>query len=398
MKAPRRTPLFFLLLAGCAVLRAAEPSLQEVVRDSLEFSAAQYTVLLAQLDGRDGYPRSVAKGEITLVRPTDWTSGFFPGSLWYLFEATGDPKWREAAARATAGLKAMQDNRLTHDLGFMLYCSYGNGLRLTRDGAYRDVLLAGAESLGTRFNGTVGSIQSWDRKEWAFPVIIDNMMNLELLCWAARAGNRPRYRDIAVAHADTTLRNHYRPDGSSYHVVNYDPATGQAVQHITHQGAADESAWARGQMWGLYGFTLMYRETRDPRYLAQAKKIAGFVLGHPRLPADKVPYWDFDAPAIPGAPRDASAAAIMCSALFELSDYVDPATAGRYAAVAEQQLRSLASPAYRAKPGGNHGFLLMHSTGNLPKNDEIDVPINYADYYFLEALLRCKARLERPAI
>ncbi|MDB6169587.1 MAG: glucuronyl hydrolase [Verrucomicrobia bacterium] len=395
-KIPRLASFLALLLAGSVPLAAAaEPPMREVVRDSLEFSAAQYAFMLSSLEGRPGYPRSVAKGEITLVPASDWTSGFFPGSLWYLFEATGDPKWRMAAATATAGLKAMKENRHTHDLGFMLYCSYGNALRLAGDADDREVLLAAAESLSTRFNATVGSIKSWDHGQWAFPVIIDNMMNLELLCWAARAGNQPRYREIAVAHADTTLRNHFRADGSSYHVVAYDPVTGKPLLHVTHQGAADESAWARGQAWGLYGFTMMYRETRDRRYLEQAKKIADFLVNHPRLPADKIPYWDFDAPDIPAAPRDASAAAIMCSALLELSDNVEPAAAGRYAAVAEQQLRSLASPAYRAKPGENHGFLLMHSTGNFPKRDEVDVPINYADYYFLEALLRSKARLAR---
>ena len=398
MNCHRFAPLSLLLLAGFTALRAAEPPLQDVVRDSLEFSAAQYSRMLARVEGKVGNPRTVAKDEVKLVGATDWTCGFFPGSLWYLFEATGDPKWRDAAAKATAGLESAQDNRRSHDVGFILYCSYGNGLRLTGDPAYRPVLLKGAESLGTRFNAKVGSLQSWDRRHgWEFPVIIDNMMNLELLLWAARAGNTPRYRDIAVAHADTTLRNHYRPDASSYHVVDYDPATGQVLHRVTHQGAADGSAWARGQMWGLYGFTLMYRETREPRYLEQAKKIAEFVLNHPRLPADKIPYWDFDAPDIPQAPRDVAAAAIMCSALFELSDLVDAATGRRYAACAEQQLRTMASPAYRAKLGENHDFLLMHATGNLPAHDEIDVPINYADYYFLEALLRCKARLARPA-
>ncbi|MDB6165933.1 MAG: glucuronyl hydrolase [Lacunisphaera sp.] len=394
MKTRLLLSLLISLSAGLLDLRAAEPPLQEVVRDSLDFSAAQYSRMLARLDGRSGYPRSVAKGEMTLVRANDWTSGFFPGSMWYLFEATGDPKWRAAAAKFTAGLESVKDNRGTHDLGFVLYCSYGNGFRLTGDAAYRSVLLAGAQSLSTRFNSNVGSLKSWDgRKQWPFPVIIDNMMNLELLLWAAKAAGAPRFRDIALSHADTTLHNHFRADGSSYHVVDYDPVSGKVRSRVTHQGAADESAWARGQAWGLYGFTMMYRETREARYLEHAKKIAAFLLNHPRLPADKVPYWDFDAPNIPAAPRDSSAAAIMCSALWELSDYVDTATARGYRAVAEQQLRSLASPVYRAKPGENHDFLLMHATGNFPRNDEIDVPINYADYYFLEALLRCKARL-----
>jgi rhamnogalacturonyl hydrolase YesR len=387
----------FVTAVGLGGLRAAEAPMQEVVRDSLQFSAAQYSHLLASVEGKAGYPRTIAKGETKLITPNDWTCGFFPGSLWYLFEATGDAKWRAAAVQQTAGLEEVQHNRGTHDLGFMLYCSYGNGLRLTGDPHYRTVLLTGAESLCTRFNPKVGCIQSWNaRKGWEFPVIIDNMMNLELLFWAAQAGPTPRFREIALTHADTTLRHHFRPDGSSYHVVDYDPATGAVRKRQTAQGAADDSSWARGQMWGLYGFTLMYRHTHDPRYLAQAQKIAAFVINHPRLPADKVPYWDFDAPGIPDAPRDSSAAAIMASALLELADYVDAATSRAYVAVAEQQLRSLSSPAYRAKLGENHGFLLLHATGNLPARDEIDVPLNYADYYFLEALLRCQARLARP--
>jgi unsaturated chondroitin disaccharide hydrolase len=384
-----------LILSGSTCLRAAEPPLAEVVRESLAFSAAQYTGLLAHVQGKSGFPRTVEKSEIKLVRASDWTSGFFPGSLWYLFEATGDRKWRDAAAAATAGLIAVKDQRNTHDLGFMLYCSYGNGLRLANEPGYREVLLAGAATLSLRFNPAVGCIKSWDHEKAEFPVIIDNMMNLELLLWAAREGNEPRFREISLTHADTTVRNHFRPDNSSYHGVLYHPANGEIMKRRTYQGAADHSAWARGQSWGLYGYTMMYRLTREARYLEQANKIAAFLISHPRLPADKVPYWDYDAPDLATAPRDASAAAIMSCALFELSDFVDAEAKQRYVAVAERQLRSLASPAYRAKLGENHGFLLMHSTGHLPARSEIDVPINYADYYFLEALLRCQARLAR---
>jgi rhamnogalacturonyl hydrolase YesR len=370
-------------------LRAAEAPLADIVRDDFAFAAAQYARMLETTKGKTGYPRTLEKGEVKFVTYKDWTSGFFAGSLWYLAEATGDAKLRAAAIAQTAGLEASKSNRTTHDVGFVLYCSYGNGLRLGGDASYRDVLLTGAESLSTRFNAKVGSIQSWDkRRGWEFPVIIDNMMNLELLLWASRASGNPRYREIAIAHADTAMKNHFRPDGSSYHVVDYDPSTGQIRARVTHQGAADASAWARGQAWGLYGYTMMYRETKNPVYLAQAQKIAGFILNHPRLPADKVPYWDFDAPEIPNAPRDSSAAAIMASALLELRTYVDAPAATRYTALAEQQLRSLSSPAYRAKLGENGCFLLMHATGHKPGGTEIDVPINYGDYYFLEALHR----------
>jgi unsaturated chondroitin disaccharide hydrolase len=380
------------LLTG---LGAAEPALPAVIDSALATSAKQYEWMLAHLpaDAAKPLPRTFEHGKLAMIPTRDWTSGFFPGSLWYLFEATGDAKWRAAAEKYTAFIEPEQHNTRTHDVGFILYCSFGNGLRLTGNPAYRPILLNGAKSLSTRFNTNVGSLQSWDaRNGWDFPVIIDNMMNLELMMWAAREGPAERYRDIAIRHSDTTIKNHFRADNSSVHVVDYDPATGRVETRVTHQGTSDDSAWARGQVWGLYGFTVMYRETKDPRYLAQAQKIAAFVMKHPRLPADKVPYWDFDDVKIPNAPRDSSAAAIMCSALLELRTYVPAPAAAEYTAFAEAQLRTLASPAYLAEPGTNGGFLLMHATGNHPKNSEIDVPINYADYYFLEALLRARGK------
>jgi rhamnogalacturonyl hydrolase YesR len=352
-------------------------------------AAAQYQRLLAQLPSPAAYPRTWTPEKLTVVRAADWTSGFFPGSLWLLSELTGDPTWRDPAAAYTAGLEGMKANRRTHDVGFMLFCSFGQGYRLTQNPHYRDVLLAGAESLLTRFNPAVGCIKSWDtRAEWPYPVIIDNMMNLELLLWATQESGDPKYREIAVSHADVTLRHHFRPDASSYHVVDYDPATGAVRKRQTHQGAADESAWARGQGWALYGFTFMFRETGQPAYLEHAQRVAAFIMNHPRLPADKVPYWDFDAPRIPKAPRDASAAAIISSALLELSRLAGEPEAQAYRAFAIDQLRHLASPEYLAPVGENGGFLLKHSTGSHPRSSEIDVPLNYADYYFLEALLR----------
>jgi unsaturated chondroitin disaccharide hydrolase len=386
-----RIALFCLVTSLAAPAFAAERSLRDVVDSTLQVAAKQYDHALknAPTDGK--IPRTFEHGKLVAVPSRDWTSGFFPGCLWYLFEATGDAKWKDAAMKFTALLEPEQHNQRTHDVGFMLYCSYGNGLRLTRNPAYRDVLLNGASSLITRFNPTVGSIQSWDRRHgWEFPVIVDNMMNLELLFWAERNQPDKPFGEIARQHADTTLKNHFRADHSSFHVVDYDPETGKVRSKVTHQGVADDSAWARGQAWGLYGFTVMYRETREERYLQQAQKIAGFIMNHPRLPEDKVPYWDFDAPGIPDAPRDSSAAAIMCSALLELRRYVDKATAAEYAAFAEAQLRALASPEYLATPGENGGFLLKHATGHKPRNSEVDVPIAYGDYYFLEALLRAR--------
>jgi hypothetical protein len=394
-------PLLRISLAGAlfaAACAAAEsprtPPLETVVAQALSSSAQQYEWLLSHVPVPDRMPRTFDHGKHTMVLERDWTAGFFPGSLWYLFENTGQPKWRAAADRYTRLLEPQQLNTRTHDVGFVLNCSYGNGLRLTGDASYRPVLLKGAESLSTRFSPTVGSIKSWDRPptEFSYAVIIDNLMNLELLLWAARSGGEARFRTIAIAHAETTLANHFRPDGSTFHVVDYDPATGRVLRRITHQGLADGSAWARGQAWSLYGYTMLFRETRDARYLATAEKVAKFIMSHPRMPADKVPYWDFDAPEKPDTPRDSSAAAIMSSALFELSGLTaSPEAAATYRAFAEAQLRSLASPAYLAEPGTNGGFLLKHATGNYPQHGEIDVPINYADYYFLEALTRAKA-------
>jgi hypothetical protein len=364
--------------------------LQQLLQDSVRFAADQYRFLLSQLSGPRTYPRTWTPDKLTLVRAADWTSGFFPGSLWLLSELTGDECWREPAALYTAGLEGMKANRRTHDVGFMLFCSFGQGYRVTQDPRYREVLLAGAESLVSRFNPKVGCIKSWDtRIEWPYPVIIDNMMNLELLLWAARASGSATHRDIAVSHANATLRNHFRPDASSVHVVDYDPDTGAVRARQTHQGAADSSAWSRGQAWGLYGYTFMFRETRLPAYLEQARRIAAFLIDHPHMPEDKVPYWDFDAPRIPNEPRDASAAAIISSALFELGSFVDDAERKRFHDFAIAQLRSLSSPAYRANVGENGGFLLKHSTGSFPRASEIDVPLNYADYYYLEALSRC---------
>jgi hypothetical protein len=276
----------------------------------------------------------------------------------------------------------------------MLYCSFGNGLRITGEDSYNEVLLTGAKSLSTRYRPNIGCIQSWgSNKKWQCPVIIDNMMNLELLMWAFKKSVDSSFYHIAVNHADTTMKYHFRPDYSTYHVVSYDTVTGKVQVRQTSQGFSDESAWSRGQSWGLYGYTMMYRETRLDRYLQQATHIADYLINHPNLPEDKIPYWDFDAPGIPDAARDASAGAIMASALIELSSYVVPETGKKYLQTAETQIRSLASPVYRAQPGENGNFILMHSVGSIPANSEVDVPLTYADYYFIEALLRYRKSL-----
>jgi uncharacterized protein YyaL (SSP411 family) len=394
-------PFRTLFVAGAALLAsgltAAERPLREVIDSAFAQSAEQYRFMLKQLGDEKAIPRTFEHGK--LFKPNlerDWTVGFFPGTLWYLFEGTGGAEWRTAAERYTPYVESWKNNKGTHDVGFVLYCSYGNGLRLTKNPAYAEVLQQGAATLAGRFSPTVGAIKSWDwgaRKGWDFPVIVDNMMNLELLMWAS--AKDPKLAEVAIKHADTTLKHHFRDDHSSFHVVDYDSKTGAVLHRVTHQGTSDSSAWARGQGWGLYGYTLMYRFTKEPRYLKQAENIAAFIMNHPRLPADKIPYWDFDAPGIPNAPRDSSAGALIASALYELSDYVAPADAARYRAFADAQVRALASPEYLAKPGENGGFILKRATGNLPANGEIDVPINYADYYFLEALLRARAHLAK---
>jgi len=336
-------------------------------------------------------PRSLdEEGRIMLVSGGDWCSGFYPGCLWQMYELTGETSWETLARAYTGKLEQQQWNTSDHDIGFRMMCSYGNGYRLTGDSTYRQILIRSARSLITRYNDTVGCIRSWDWNQdvWKFPVIIDNMMNLELLFLATRETGDSLFHRIALRHARTTMQHHFRPDHSSWHVVDFDPGTGAVRMRVTHQGYSDESAWARGQAWGLYGFTMTYRFTEDPEFLDRAEKIASFILGHPNLPEDHVPYWDYDAPGIPDEPRDASAAAITASALLELSGYSPEGD--RYRDAALKILESLSSPAYLSARGENKGFLLDHSTGNRPGNSEVDVPIIYADYYFLEALKRAK--------
>jgi len=338
-------------------------------------------------------PRTVLPdGKLRLVASRDWTSGFFPGTLWYMYEYTGNEEWAKQARHFTELVEREKDNGGTHDMGFKMYCSFGNGLRLTGDTNYREILLHSARTLITRYKDKVGCLRSWDhnRDKWQCPVIIDNMMNLELLFWAFRESGDSIFYNIAVNHARTTMREHFRPDYSTYHVVDFDTLTGAVLNKHTHQGLAHESAWARGQAWGFYGYVMCYRDTGLPEFLEQARKIENYLFTHPNMPEDLVPYWDFDATDIPNAPRDASAAAIIASALYEISAYI-PEKATDYIAKADKIIESLASPAYRSPLNENRGFLLTKSTGHLPHGYEIEKPLAYADYYFVEALLRKKA-------
>lgn len=344
-------------------------------------------------------PRTLHKdGSLALVHPHDWCSGFFPGSLWQVYAYTHDDYWRQQAISFTWPIEEAKWHKGTHDLGFMMYDSFGKAYELTGERSYKDVVLQSAKTLITRYSPKVKSIRSWDhnRDKWQYPVIIDNMMNLEMLFRATQLTGDSIYWKVAVNHANTTLKNHFRPDYSSYHVVDYDSQTGDVRMKCTHQGYSDDSFWSRGQAWGLYGYTMSYRFTKDPAYLKQAEGIAGFFLNLPNMPEDFVPYWDMKAPevdglkthvAVQGVPRDASAAAIFASGLYELCNYVSAEKSKQYRAIADKIVTSL-NDHYQAAPGTACGFLLLHSTGHLPGNSEIDVPLNYADYYYLEALAR----------
>lgn len=366
---------------------AISQNLDSLVSRAIVFSKHQLQNTVVVLGDSAMFPRStLADGSWKTAKPNDWTSGFFPGCLWYMYALTGDSQFQTYAERWTLKLADQKLNTKTHDVGFIMNCSFGNGHRAINSDAYRQVLLEAAHSLSTRYSPTVGSIRSWDNRKWPFPVIIDNMMNLELLFWAAKNGGPKELYDIAVTHALTTMRNHFRDDGSTYHVVSYDSTTGSVLAKETHQGFAHESVWARGQAWAMYGFTVAYRETRDERFLKTAERAANWFIAH--LPEDCVPFWDFNAPAIPTEARDASAAAIAVSALFELSGFArDKSQQTKYISSARRILYSLCSPSYLAEGSRSMG-LLNHSTGNKPANTEIDVSLIYADYYFLEALLR----------
>ena len=326
----------------------------------------------------------------------DWRSGFFPGSVWYLYELTGDTALLPLAQKYTWAIEEAKNLTWHHDIGFIVNCSFGNGLRLTADPSYKDVMVQAAKSLSTRFREAPQVIQSWNvdkgwqsERGWECPVIIDNMMNLELMFEATRLSGDSSFYNIAIAPADRTLQEHFRPDGSCYHVIANSLKDGSVRNRHTAQGYAHESAWSRGQAWAIYGFVVCYRETGDRKYLDQALKTFNFMKNHKAMPADLIPYWDMDAPNIPNEPRDASTASCIASALYEIST-MDVEDAVAYKTYADSIMTSLGSPAYRAALGTNGNFLLMHSVGSIPHNSEIDVPLNYADYYFMEALKRKK--------
>ncbi|MFV0419666.1 MAG: glycoside hydrolase family 88 protein [Dysgonomonas sp.] len=402
--------LFIALVASIALTTACtDKEKQKFITENAEFACAQTEKMLGSVGAPTGknYPRTM-KDDNTLrtVGMYEWTSGFFPGSLWYLYELTGEEKWKSEAEKWTVSLEPLKTFTGHHDLGFMMYCSYGNAERLAPKPEYKDILIESANSLSTRFSEKTQVIKSWNRFRpmnndtitYDYPVIIDNMMNLEMLFYASKISGDKKYYDIAVKHADMTMKNHFREDFGTYHVVSYDTISTDVWSRNTGQGFSDNSTWSRGQAWAIYGYTMTYRETKEPRFLDVATKAADYYLNN--LPEDLIPLWDFNVGMegyVPGERscavefqeklRDASAGAIVCSALFELGELANNKT---YTEKAIKMLHSLASPTYRAQLGGNADFLIMHCVGSIPHKSEIDKPLVYADYYFLEALLRYK--------
>lgn len=390
-----------LVLSSCASKRnAASPKSSELLTTidrNFARATAQYKVMMKNL-APDRFPKTYYpdKDKFETSNSSWWCSGFYPGTLFYLYQQTKDNVLYQEGLRILKVLEKEKYNTTTHDLGFMMYCSFGNANQIKPGSENKEILIKSAQSLASRYSDKTKTIRSWDTKDPAeFKVIIDNMMNLELLFYATRVTGDSSYYKIAVNHANTTMANHFREDYSSYHMIIYDGNTGEVRKKKTVQGYSDSSAWARGQGWALYGYTVMYRETKDPKYLEVANKVAGFILNHPNLPKDKIPYWDFNAPDIPASLRDASAGALIASALLELAAYNSAETAARYIGDAEVILTSLSSPEYLASPGSNGGFILKHSVGHLPVKSEVDVPLTYADYYFVEAMKRYKALKSR---
>ena len=377
---------FFVFFIGCTNKLKSNKMIKsdnKAIDDALIRLSKSYDYKIDSLS----FPRSLeSNGEVRGVQSKDWTSGFFPGSLWMAYGYSKNKKYKDLAEQWTAFIEKEKWNNRTHDMGFKINCSFGNAYKFDKKEAYKNIIIQSAKTLITRYNKKVGSIRSWDFGSWEFPVIIDNMINLELLFLATKLSGDSIYYDVAQQHALTTLNNHFRKDASSYHVVNYDTLTGKVISKETHQGFSDESSWSSGQAWGLYGFTMCYRETSNVLFKKQAEKIAKFIMSHPKLPNDKIPYWDYNAPNIPDEPRDASAAAITASALYELRNYSsDSLTLTTFA---DDIISSLNSEKYTVEHNSKHPFILAHSTGNMPKNDEVDLPIGYADYYYLEALIR----------
>lgn len=382
---PLATSLSILLISIFLSCSDSKKQDTDWISQSVKVASVQLMSLAETCKEAQKLPRSIKNNQLRLEDSYEWTSGFFPGSLWYQYELTGNTYFKEQAEYYTSLLHEVQTYKGSHDLGFMMYCSYGNQYRLTRNDSIPAVLINTAENLISRYNDNIKAIRSWDFGPWNYPVIIDNMMNLELLFWASKYTHNPKYREVAIKHANTTLSHHFREDMSSYHVISYNN-DGSIESKGTYQGYDNESSWARGQAWGFYGMVVAYRETKDEKYLEVAQQIAGLIMELPTMPEDKIPYWDYQAPNIPDAPRDVSAAMVTAAALLELSTMVKDGKP--YFGYAECVLKNVSGKPYFAEENTNCGFLLKHSVGHLPANSEIDTPIVYADYYYLESIKR----------
>ena len=359
------------------------------VRERVFAVAQAQAVYMDSLLPEGRCPRNFQDGKLVTSDIGWWCSGFYPGVLWQIYGETADTLFRQLAVKHTLPLAGLLEQNTDHDIGFQLMSSFGRWFWIDFfDPREEDVLPPleikgilekGAGKLASRFLPTAGVIRSWDHGKWNFPVIIDNMMNLELLM---EYGDR----EVAEKHALTTMKNHFREDGTCYHLVDY-ADDGTVLGEQTVQGFADESAWARGQAWALYGYAMMALEEKKAgnidladAFYGVAAKLEDWLL--PRLPEDGVPFWDFSQTDY----RDASAGAIIASGLLKLREYRGAKDDGKGLRAAERILRTLASPEYLAEPRTNGGFLLKHSVGHLPNKSEVDVPLTYADYYFLEAL------------
>jgi unsaturated chondroitin disaccharide hydrolase len=382
-----------LCLAGCSV----KQSNQLDVNRELDYCRSRIERTLKEISNTNRMPKNIADSlnswETTDVSIGEWTVGFWPGILWYNYENTRSSTDADIARYYTGLLEPLTKlPAYDHDLGFQIFCSYGNAYRLTGNEACKQIILNAADTLATLFNPKAGTILSWPRNVGLYGghnTIMDNMINLEMLFWASKNGGSKKLYDIAVKHAETTMKNGFRADGGCYHVAVYDTINGHFIKGVTHQGYADSSLWARGQAWAIYGYAMVYRETGDKKFLRFAEKATDLYLS--RLPENEyVPYWDFDAPNIPAEPRDASAAAITASAVLELSQLEDDRDkSAKYWTTAINMLVELSSDKYQsgtAKPS-----FLLHSTGHYPNGSEIDASIIYADYYYIEALIRYKS-------
>lgn len=390
---------FRLAFATCAMPDCSKESeLEKALPCIFKKSAEHYRALVAAAaplakdeDGKKLFPHGykAVTGELDMRSILWWTSGHFPGSLWYLYEATGDVEFRDLAIFWTERLAPNSKVDTNHDVGFIMYCSYGNARRILKTDRYDAILIETADTLCSRYNEGLGLIRSWGKRDETknFFVIPDNLMNLELLEEASKMSGKPSFAKVARSHAVVTMKHHFRADGGCYHVLDYDQVTKRVKAVQRGQGASVETAWSRGQSWAIYGYTMMYRESKNPLFLQMAQKCADFAIDNPNMPEDGVPFWDYGAP---GEERDSSAGAIMASGLLELSTFVVGEKAAKYRAFAVKALTSLASTDYFAAQGENGDFLLKHGVGAKPAGSEVDTPLDYGDYYFLEGLLRFK--------